>query len=126
MMEKLRKMEPQKLAVLIIVLGLVGVLLAASANLLVGGIVLVVVQAILVFFIINTGSEQAQEKTTSDKYRKLFKNLPIGFAQAKIIKDATGSVTGYQVEHLAHTSDLTEKNLLARFLAKVISKFFRI
>ena len=76
MMEKLRKMEPQKLAtvtaVLIIVLGLVGVLLAASANLLVGGIVLVVVQAILVFFIINTGSEQAQEKTTSDKYRKLF------------------------------------------------------
>ena len=57
MMEKLRKMEPQKLAtvtaVLIIVLGLVGVLLAASANLLVGGIVLVVVQAILVFFIIN-------------------------------------------------------------------------
>ena len=107
MMEKLRKMEPQKLAtvtaVLIIVLGLVGVLLAASANLLVGGIVLVVVQAILVFFIINTGSEQAQEKTTSDKYRKLFKNLPIGFAQAKIIKDATGSVTGYQVEDANNT-----------------------
>ena len=32
-----------------------------------------------------TGGEQAQEKNKSDKYRKLFKNLPIGFAQAKII-----------------------------------------
>lgn len=107
MMEKLRKMEPQKLAIvtaaLIIGLGLAGVLIAVFGNMLVGGIVLVVIQAILVFVIINTGSEQAQEKSTSDKYRKLFKNLPIGFAQAKIITDATGSVTGYQVEDANNT-----------------------
>ena len=107
MMEKLRKMEPQKLAIvtaaLIIGLGLAGVLIAVFGNMLVGGIVLVVIQAILVFVIINTGSEQAQEKSTSDKYRKLFKNLPIGFAQAKIIMDHTGEVIGYQVEDANNT-----------------------
>ena len=104
-MDKLKKMEPQKLAIItaaiIAVLGIVGVIL--SKNIFVVGIVMVVLQAVAVFIIINSGSEQAQEKTQSDKYRKLFKNLPIGFAQAKILIDPAGDVIGYQVEDANNT-----------------------
>lgn len=49
------------------------------------------------YFVISSGSGQAQEKSQSDKYRKLFRNLPIGFAQAKIVTDAAGDIVGYQV-----------------------------
>ena len=104
-MDKIKKMEPKKLALItaliIAVLGIAGAVL--SGKFLVVGIVLVVLQAAVVFFIINSGSEQAQEKTQSDKYKKLFKNLPIGFAQAKIIMDHTGEVMGYQVEDANNT-----------------------
>ncbi|SEP57141.1 Signal transduction histidine kinase [Lachnospiraceae bacterium NE2001] len=104
-MNKLRKMEPKQLALItaaiIAVLGVVGVLL--SKNLVVVGIIMVVLQAAVAFFILSTGSEQAQEKTQSDKYRKLFKNLPIGFAQAKIIIDPAGDVIGYQLEDANNT-----------------------
>ncbi|MBR6403147.1 MAG: response regulator [Eubacterium sp.] len=104
-MDKLRKMEPQKLAIitaiLVLALGVAGIF--GSGFYYVIGFVVVVLQAILVFIIINTGSEQAQVKTASDKYRKLFKNLPIGFAQAKIITDSTGAGVGYQLEDANNT-----------------------
>ena len=104
-MDKLKHMEPRKLAIItaavIAVLGIVGVLV--SGNILAVGIIMVVLQAVAVYIIINSGSEQAQEKTQSDKYRKLFKNLPIGFAQAKILIDPTGEVMGYQVEDVNNT-----------------------
>jgi len=104
-MDKLKHMEPRKLAIItaavIAVLGIVGVLV--SGNILAVGIIMVVLQAVAVYIIINSGSEQAQEKTQSDKYRKLFKNLPIGFAQAKILIDPTGEVMGYQVEDANNT-----------------------
>lgn len=103
-MDKLKNMEPKKLALItaavVAVLGVVGVVL--SGNMIVG-IIAVLLQAVVVFLIINSGSEQAQEKTQSDKYRKLFKNLPIGFAQAKILIDPAGDVTGYQVEDANNT-----------------------
>ncbi|MCR5225826.1 MAG: response regulator [Eubacterium sp.] len=105
-MEKLRKMEPKKLALitafLVAVVGVAGVFLS-SGNMLVIAIIAVVLQAAIVFFVLCTGSEQAVEKTQSDKYRKLFKNLPIGFAQAKIISDPAGDVIGYQLEDANHT-----------------------
>ncbi|MBO4863708.1 MAG: response regulator [Eubacterium sp.] len=104
-MDKLRKMGPQKLAIIaaaiIGVLGIVGMILAGK--ILVVGIVMVVLQIAVVFLLISQGSEQAQEKSQSDKYRKLFKNLPIGFAQAKIIMDPAGDVIGYQVEDANNT-----------------------
>lgn len=104
-MEKLRKMEPKKLALItaliVAVLGAIGVLF--SGQMMAVGIIVVVLQVAIVFFILNTGSEQAQEKTQSDKYRKLFKNLPIGFAQAKIIIDPAGDVIGYQLEDANNT-----------------------
>ena len=102
-MDKLKKMEPQQLALaaaaIILVIGLVGVLVGKTAV----GIIALVLQAVAVFVIIMSSSGQAQEKTQSDKYRKLFKNLPIGFAQAKIIIDPTGEVQGYQVEDANNT-----------------------
>ena len=104
-MDKLRKMEPLKLAIItaavIAVLGIIGVLV--SKNMVAVGIVMVILQALAVFVIINDGSGQAKGKIQSDKYRKLFKNLPIGFAQAKIIMDHTGDVIGYQVEDANNT-----------------------
>ena len=102
-MDKLKKMEPQKLAIMtaaiVAVLGIIAVVLKNIPI----GIIAVLISAAAVFFIINSGSEQAQEKTTSDKYRKLFKNLPIGFAQAKILIDPAGDVIGYQVEDANNT-----------------------
>ncbi len=102
-MDNLKKMEPQKLAIvtagIVVVLGLIGVITGNTAI----GIVALLLQAGVVFYIIASGSEQAQERTQSDKYRKLFKNLPIGFAQAKIIMDPSGTVTGYQVEDANNT-----------------------
>ena len=104
-MDKLRTMEPKKLAimtsVIVAVLCLVGVLL--PKKLLVLGIILVLLAVAVVFVVLSIGSEQAQEKTQSDKYRKLFKNLPIGFAQAKILMSPAGDVTGYQVEDANNT-----------------------
>ena len=104
-MDKLRKMDPQKLAFLtaavIAVLGIIGI--AVSKNIFAVGIVMVILQAAAVFLIISSGTGKAQEKNKSDKYRKLFKNLPIGFAQAKIIMDHTGTVIGYQVEDVNNT-----------------------
>ena len=105
MIDKLRKMEPRMLALIaagvIAVLGIVGALL--SKNALVAGIVMAVLQAAIVFYIFATGSGPAKQKTQSDKYRKLFKNLPIGFAQAKILIDHAGDVIGYQVEDANNT-----------------------
>ncbi len=102
-MDKLKKMEPQKLAIatagVVFVLGIIGVLVGNTAV----GIVALLLQVAAVFLVIMSGSEQAQEKNQSDKYRKLFKNLPIGFAQAKIIMDPAGTVTGYQVEDANNT-----------------------
>ena len=64
-MDKLKHMEPKKLAIItaavIAVLGIVGVLV--SGNILAVGIIMVVLQAVAVYIIINSGSEQAQEKT---------------------------------------------------------------
>lgn len=97
-MEKLKKMDPKKLAIIVaIIVAVLGLAGALSGNMIVG-IIAAVVAAIVVFFVLSYGSEQAQEKTQSDKYRKLFKNLPIGFAQARILIDSSGNATGYQVE----------------------------
>ncbi|MCR5213462.1 MAG: response regulator [Eubacterium sp.] len=104
-MDKLRKMDPKRLAIisaaLVAALGIAGVVLSESVFIV--GIILVILAAVLVFLVMSTGSEKAQEKTQSDKYRKLFKNLPIGFAQAKILIDPAGDVTGYQVEDANNT-----------------------
>lgn len=97
-MNQLKKMEPQKLGLLTaVVVAVLGVIAVIAHKTPVVGIVILILQAAAVFFVISSGSGQAQEKSQSDKYRKLFRNLPIGFAQAKIVTDAAGDIVGYQV-----------------------------
>ena len=96
-MEKLREMDGKILAAIgaavIVVLGLVGVLAANTAV----GIVMLLLQAGVAFFLISQLKEDGKSNSKNDKYRKLFMNLPIGFAQAKILTDPTGQVIGYQM-----------------------------
>ncbi len=96
-MEKIKEMDGKTLAVaaaaVILVLGLVGVL---AGNMPVG-IIMLILQALIVFFLLSQLAGGGKDNSKSEKYRKLFMNLPIGFAQAKIITDATGNVTGYQM-----------------------------
>ena len=79
-MEKLREMDAKVLAigaaVVIGVLGLIGVLAGNT----VVGIILLVLQ-IAVAFVLITAVSGGGEDSKNDKYRKLFMNLPIGFAR---------------------------------------------
>lgn len=96
-MEKLKEMEWQKLtviaAVIEAVLGIIGI--AAGSTFL--GIVLLVLQVAVVVIVLYAVLGQGNGGSKNDKYRKLFMNLPIGFAQAKIITDHTGAVVGYSM-----------------------------
>ena len=60
-MDKLKKMEPQKLAIataaVVFVLGIIGVLVGNTAV----GIVALILQVAAVFLVLMSGSEQAQE-----------------------------------------------------------------
>ena len=96
-MEKIKEMDGKTLAIVaaavILVLGLVGVLTGSTPV----GIIMLILQALIVFLLFSQLNGGGKDSAKSEKYRKLFMNLPIGFAQAKIITDATGNVTGYQM-----------------------------
>ena len=99
-MDKLKNMEPKRLGVvaaaITVVLGAI-VFFSVTADIKELAIILVVVQAIWVFFIVAVIMGGNTEKRKSDKYRKLFMNLPIGFAQAEIINDGAGEAKGFKV-----------------------------
>ena len=96
-MDKLKEMDGKTLGIclsaVILVLGLVGVL-AGSPVL---GVIMVVLQVAVAFFLIMQTKSESKGNSKGDKYRKLFMNLPIGFAQAKIETDPTGQVIGYRM-----------------------------
>ena len=97
-MDKLRSMDSKQLGILtalvVAVLGVVGMVSGSTAL----QIAVCVVQAVIIIWVMTQIlGGGGSEKKASDKYRKLFMNLPIGFAQARIISDATGEVVGYQV-----------------------------
>ncbi len=57
-----------------------------------------VVVGIVAFLMIREGEEVNKESTVkSDKYKKLFLNLPIGFAQAEIVKPQGTNVSEYKI-----------------------------
>ena len=57
-----------------------------------------VVTGVVAFLIIREGEEVNKESTVkSDKYKKLFLNLPIGFAQAEIVLPAGTNVPEYKI-----------------------------
>lgn len=60
--------------------------------------VTLVVVGIVAFLMIREGEEVNKESTVkSDKYKKLFLNLPIGFAQAEIVKPQGTNVSEYKI-----------------------------
>lgn len=98
-MDNLKKLGWKKLliitAVIEIVIGIIfGVVFGKLPAGLITGLVGAVVSGGAIFVL--CGDELAGH-SKSDKYRKLFMNLPIGFAQAKIITDSAGNSIGYQI-----------------------------
>lgn len=97
-MDALKKLGPRNTAIIVgaivLILGLIGVL---SGNVVVGIIMLALEVALVVFAFLATMGGETAASEQNDKYRKLFMNLPIGFAQAKIIQDFSGNVAGYQM-----------------------------
>ena len=99
-MDKLKELGWQKLMVVAAIAEVVvGIIFGAVFGNVVAGIVIGVVAAAITGFVIFVlcGNEIAGH-SKSDKYKKLFMNLPIGFAQARIITDSMGNASGYCIE----------------------------
>lgn len=99
-MEKLKSMGWQAwigiLAGLELVIGLLlGICLKNVAAGLVVGVVCAAVTAVYLYLLLG---REVPGHTMGDKYKKLFMNLPIGFAHAKIITNSQGDATGYCIE----------------------------
>ncbi len=99
-MEKLRELGWQKLMIGVaaaeVVLGIViGAIMGSVPVGIVVGIIGGVLSAGGIFIL--CGNEIGGH-SKSDKYKKLFMNLPIGFAQARIISDSMGNANGYCIE----------------------------
>lgn len=99
-MEKLKKMGWQKLliisAVIEIVLGIVfGVVFHAVPAGIITGVLAAGITAFVIFVLCG---DEVEGHSKSDKYKKLFMNLPIGFAQAKIITDSVGNTNGFCIQ----------------------------
>jgi len=99
-MEKLAKLGWQKLiiiaAALDIVLGIIfGAIFKAVPAGIIVGVLAAAVTGVIVFAL---GGGVVAGHTKGDKNKKLFMNLPIGFAQAKIITDSLGNSIGYCIQ----------------------------
>ncbi|MBR4515500.1 MAG: response regulator [Lachnospiraceae bacterium] len=97
-MEKIKEFGWQKVMIVAcvveIILGVVfGALLGSVPAGAVSGVVSAVVTGFLIFALCG-GEVPGHSK--SDKYRKLFMNLPVGFAQAKIVR--SGADINYSIE----------------------------
>ncbi len=103
-------------AVLALLAGILGVANVGVAALIVG-----IIAAVVTFggLYIVCGSGTGISNSKGDKYKKLFMNLPIGFAQAKIIEDPVKG-TSFQIVDANEifgeyfkldVSDYTDKNL---------------
>lgn len=96
-MEKIKELGPKKMAiisaVLVAILGVIGIIAANT----VVGIITLLLQVAVVYFLIVTVTSASENGGKNDKYRKLFMNLPIGFAQAKIVSDPTRDGVAYQL-----------------------------
>ena len=81
----------------VIILGAVGILLRPKQVLvMVVGVVLVAICTGVAIYYIKRGEAASNEK--SDKYRTLFLNLPIGFAQAEMLTDPVSKRSlGYKI-----------------------------
>ncbi len=99
-MDKIKKLGWQKVMLIAAVVEVVlGVVIGAAMKSITVGIVVGVVSAVITCFIIFVMcGDEISGHSISDKYKKLFMNLPIGFAQAKINEDSVGNIAGYTIE----------------------------
>lgn len=96
-MDKIRSIGWKPLAIVAAALSLVAGILGVAnvgAGALIFGILAAGVTFVVMFTFCGTGGSGSSGKV--DKYKKLFMNLPIGFAQAKIINDPING-TSYQI-----------------------------
>lgn len=119
-MEKIKELGWKPVAAAGAVLGLLaGILGVAGVG--VGALIVGILAAIVTFggLFIVCGDSAGGNGGKGDKYKKLFMNLPIGFAQAKIIEDPVNG-TSYQIVDANEifgeyfkldVSDYTGKNL---------------
>ena len=95
-MDKIKEIGIKPLAIVVAVLALLAGVLGI-ANVGVGAIICGVLAAVAaVLIMLAFGGGRAGSANKSDKYKKLFMNLPIGFAQAKIINDPVNG-TSYEI-----------------------------
>ncbi|MCM1272416.1 MAG: ATP-binding protein [Clostridium sp.] len=99
-MEKLKKMGWQRLLIIVAIVQVaVGIILGVVFHSVPAGLITGILSAgasgVAIFAL--CGDEIAGH-SKSDKYKKLFMNLPIGFAQAKIITDSVGNNSGFCIE----------------------------
>ena len=99
-MDKIKELGWQKIMIITAVLEIVcGVIVGIAFGATVAGVVMGVVCAGVSSFVIYIlCGKSIAGYPSSDKYKKLFMNLPIGFAQAKIITDSMGNGCGYCIE----------------------------
>lgn len=99
-MEKLKKMGWQKLLIISAVIEIVlGIVFGVVFNVMPAGIVTGALAAGITAFVIYVlCGDEVEGHSKSDKYKKLFMNLPIGFAQAKIITDSVGNTNGFCIQ----------------------------
>lgn len=119
-MEKIKELGWKPVAAAGAVLGLVAGILGV-ANVGAGSLIVGILAAVVTFggLFIVCGDSSGSAGGKGDKYKKLFMNLPIGFAQAKIIDDPVNG-TSYQIVDANEifgeyfkldVSDYTGKNL---------------
>lgn len=119
-MEKIKELGWKPVAAAGAVLGLLAGILGV-ANVGAGALIVGILAAIVTFggLFIVCGDSAGGNGGKGDKYKKLFMNLPIGFAQAKIIEDPING-TSYQIVDANEifgeyfkldVSDYTGKNL---------------
>lgn len=119
-MEKIKELGWKPVAAAGAVLGLVAGILGV-ANVGAGSLIVGILAAVVTFggLFIVCGDSSGSTGGKGDKYKKLFMNLPIGFAQAKIIDDPVNG-TSYQIVDANEifgeyfkldVSDYTGKNL---------------
>lgn len=87
--------------------------------------VIIIVMAILIGGVMFkfVADEERVSTVKSDKYKRLFLNLPVGFAQAQILRDAqTGRNLGYKITDANETFAKMFELDLSDYYGKVISE----
>lgn len=86
-------------------------------------IVIALVMAVGAFTLVMIQTEERGAVTKSDKYKKLFLNLPIGFAQAQILRDPnTGHNQGYRITDANETFGRLFNLDVSDYYNKIISE----